>query len=131
MRPTKYPRFHTFIDAEEGLHDGNLARTLFDMGSAYLHAYYMVEISFRHPVMYFLFYRWWIPFFLHKEEQKKVDKFIRYIRSVYFRPYWAEFALYHPVQYCLFWIVLSLFEFIIKLFAVPVKIIKRGEKVEE
>ena len=131
MRPTKYPEFHYFVDVEEpNYRCGIYIREMFDSGIAIVHADYMVEMSFRHPVMYFLFYRWWILMFLHENQRKYIGKYIKRIRSKRL-PYWAEFSLYHPIQYCLFWIVISLFEFVVKLFTAPIKIIKRAKKVEE
>ena len=133
MKPTKYSEFHTYGDAmdQEQLHATSHRRKMFDLGSSFMHAYYLVEMSFRHPIMYFLFYRWWIPLFLLEEQKENFGERIKHIRSTYFRPYWAEFSLRHPVQYCLFWIVFFLFEFIVKLFTAPIKIIKRFEKIPE
>ena len=98
MRPTKYSESYWFRGAEEQFYEnGHRMREMFDSGIAIVHAHYMVEMCFRHPVMYFLFYRWWMLWFLHENERKYIGKYIKRIRAERL-PCWAEFALYHPIM---------------------------------
>jgi len=132
MRPKKYPEFHCWHGDERACFCNGIGlRDMFESGGARVHAQYMYEMSIRHPVMYFLFYRWWLFMFLHEDQKNNIAECIKYIRDNHSRPYWAEFALYHPVLYCLFWFIISIFEFVVKLFTSPIKIIKRSEKIEE
>jgi hypothetical protein len=124
MIPTKYPkrpegssdRTHSEDYADDLNGD---VRKVFDKGSAYKHAQYMVEMSFRHPIMYVLWYMWAIPLLLDEDEKPFLHKWIKYHRTRAFRPYWAEFALYHPVLFCLYWIGGIFFQFLIKLLTTP------------
>ena len=90
---------------------GNV-RQLFNAGSAYAHALYMVQMSFKHPILYFLWYRWWIPSLLHDSERKHVSLCVREFRKGEYRPYWAEFSLYHPFQFILWLFLFRLFSFL-------------------
>jgi len=114
---------------EERAYGSCTMRSAFDIGSAYEHAHYMIEMSFRHPIMYFLFYRWWVPLFLHEGQREKIVCWIEKLRKSHFRPYWAEFALRHPIQYALFWIVCAPFQFLIKFLTAPIKKIDTSEKL--
>ena len=86
MRPAKYSEFHHFVDVEEHhFQSGIYIREMFDSGIAIVHAHYMVEMSFRHPVMYFLFYRWWVLWFLHENQRK-------YIGAPLIIPFYASYS---------------------------------------
>ena len=99
-------------------HSGAIRR-LFNAGSAYAHGRYMIEMSFKHPIMYILWFRWWIPYLLHKDERKMLREAIEFSRKYEYRPYWAEFALHHPVLF----LVYLLFQTFIKFLSTPIKII--------
>jgi len=75
---------------------------LFREGSAMMHAKYLVEMEARHPIMYWCWYRWWISFLLQPNERKYLAGWMKYYRQYKFSPYWADFALYHPVQFLVF-----------------------------
>jgi len=104
---------------------------LFQNGSAYAHVRYMIEMSRRHPVLYWIWYRWWIPSLLHEDERKRLDHWRTLCLKYEFRPYWADFALYHPVQFLMFlllWRTLRIkliIEFPVKLFTIAIKKIGR------
>ena len=110
-------------------------RNLFDAGSAYLHGKYMIEMSFKHPIMYLLWYRWWVPSLLHEDERKRLRQWMDRSRRYDYRPYWAEFSLYHPVQFLVGLFLWRILQGIVKLATLPVKIIgglfKRTPKNEE
>ena len=92
-------------------------REVFDVGGAFAHADYMIQMSFKHPILYFLWYRWWAPSLLHESERKHLSFCIHDIRVYDYRPYWAEFSLYHPLQFILFLFLFRLFSFLKNLFS--------------
>jgi hypothetical protein len=121
MIPTKYPkrpawtrRFQNADEFEERLaedihdyHNGHIYRAFY-MGSGYAHARYLADMMFRHPVMYYLWYRWWIPSLLQEEERTILYNQIDVCR-VNYRPYWIEFSLYHPVLFFLWVLAFQVF----------------------
>jgi len=124
MIPTKYLKsdkarngwgcYHSHDDGEAFRH-----------GSAKLHADYLTEMKARHPIMYFCWYRWWIPTLLHEDERKDLDHYMHVCRQYRHRPFWAEFSMFHPVQYLLFFLSALLFQSAIKCLTAPIKVFKR------
>ncbi len=96
-------------------------RELFDHVVAYQHAKYLVDMSFRYPILYLLWFRWWVPSLLREPERKREIRERRLHRARYCLPYWAEFSLYHPILF-LVWLF---FERLIKFLARPIKVIRR------
>jgi hypothetical protein len=90
-------------------------RGLFDAGSAYLHGRYMIEMSFKHPIMYMLWYRWWVPSLLHEDERKHLRHWMDRSRKCDYRPYWAEFSMHHPIQFIVGLFLWRIFQGLIKL----------------
>ena len=102
----------------------------FRCGSAIQHMRYLAEMSRRHPIMYWLWFRWWIPTLLHEDERKRLNDFCI---DHEFRPYWADFALYRPVQFLVFLFlrrcVQTFAKIYVKLLSAPIKAISRILKV--
>ena len=123
MIPTKYPERtdNTGADWTDTFREGEL----FQVGSAKAHADYLIEMKAKHPIMYFLWFRWWIPSLLHDDERKQLDHYIKICRKHRHRSYWAEFAMYHPVQYLLYVLTVLFFQGFIKYLPTPVKVISR------
>ena len=103
---------------------------VFREGSGVGHACYLTEMSFKHPIMYFCFYRWWIPTLLTPNERRAFDELYQWRHRDFYRPYWAEFSSHHPVQFLLLFIVFVLFQSFIKLLTAPVKAVHRVFKVQ-
>ena len=106
----------------------------FRCGSAYEHAGYLIEMSRRHPIMYWIWYRWWVPLLLHKDERQRLDGHVESRQRFGFRPYWADFALYHPVQFLVFLLLRSpclwiLNQPVVVSLTAPIKIIGRVLKL--
>jgi hypothetical protein len=100
----KYPKRPVDENDNPNIFSGEewYAGYLFRCGCAHKHARYLIEMSRRHPVMYWIWYRWWIPSLLHEDEHEKLDHAMKYCKKFEFRSYWADFALYHPVQFLVF-----------------------------
>ena len=100
----------------------------FRCGSAYAHAGYLIEMSRRHPIMYWLWYRWWIPSLLHEDERKKLVQRIESRLRVDYRPYWADFALYHPIQFLMYlllrWHVKQMTKLYVKLLSTAIQVVR-------
>ena len=107
---------------------------LFQEGSAEVHAPYLLEMKAKHPIMYWLWYRWWIPSLLQPDERKQLKCSLVYYRKYKFRPYWADFALYHPVQFLVYlllvYTVTLIAKFCKKLFATPIQIVFGSSKIK-
>jgi len=119
----KYPKRP--VDEHDNPHDDISAGEYsaghkFRCGSAFRHVKYLIEMSRRHPIMYWIWYRWWIPSLLHADERKKLDNFTL---EHEFRPYWADFALYHPVQFLVFLFLRQVFQAFVKPLTSFVKIV--------
>jgi len=96
----------------------------FHEGSGFICAEFLREMSVRHPIMYLLFYRWWIPMQLSPEEREEFDR-VREVNRYKYTAYWMEFALYHPVQFVLLRPIWIAFQPCVKLFAAPIEVVKR------
>jgi hypothetical protein len=97
----KYPK--RLVDEDDHLYYHDIQPGYaFQCGCAHMHARYLIEMSRRHPIMYWVWYRWWIPSLLHEDERRLLDWKLRNCKQFEFRPYWADFALYHPVQFLVF-----------------------------
>ena len=82
---------------------------------------YSLEMSFRHPILYFLFYRWWVRLGCPPKYRPLLIGEYYYQRTYRYRTYWTEFSLYHPVQYMLLLFVVTVFKFLIKCLTAPIK----------
>ena len=85
---------------------------------------YMIEMSFRHPIMYFLWYRWWIPTLMSEEYRKDFPTYMKNRREIYVS-YWAGFAQYHPVLFLWYALPVLFFQGTIKFFSASIKVIGR------
>ena len=87
-------------------------------------AEYMGEMRFRHPIMYYLWYRWWLMRLVPPKCVPYVKKSMceRNINGRY-RVYWAAFALHHPVLFFLWTVFRVVFQFVVKLFTLPIKVV--------
>jgi hypothetical protein len=92
------------------------------VGEVWAVAKYMVELKLRHPVMYCLFYRWWIPSLLPKNARKLLPYAIHATQQINFLPFWAEFAKYHPVLFAF----VFFFQFVVQFLTTPIKTITVG-----
>ena len=106
MPPAKYPELDEIAGYTLPFYDGNGAE----------HAHYLIEMSFKRPIMYLLFYRWWVPGLLSAVERKRLEQ---YDFSMLRRSYWAEFSLYHPVQFMLLLFAHRAFQFCVKFLIKP------------
>lgn len=105
----------------------------FNNGAACAYARYMIEMSFKHPIMYLLFFHWWIPSLLHKDEYDGLDPrwrpgiktWVKQLRKTDYKPYWAEFSLYHPIQFLVFLLAIRIFQGIVKFLTGFIKVISR------
>ena len=76
---------------------GSTKRECFDAGAAKTYARWMVELSFKRPLAYFLWYRWYIPMRLTPAAREELPHIIKYLREGHYLPFWAECAHYHPI----------------------------------
>jgi len=99
------------------------------------YAKYMVDFSIRHPIMYFLFYRWWLFYSMRGESREQLTKWIKHWRTCYphvghFRmSFWAAFALYHPVLVLLWIMFRSVLQFAENFVTAPCKAVYRRVNV--
>jgi len=123
MIPSKYPKRtdHNTADWTTHWRDGEL----FQVGSARAHADYLIEMKARSPVMYFLWYRWWIPSLLHEEERVQLEDYLNCCRRIRHRSYWAAFSLHHPVLFLLYFLFIFFFQITVKFLTAPIKVIGR------
>jgi hypothetical protein len=127
----KYPKRP--VDENDHIYHHNIQPgDAFRCGCARMHARYLTEMSRRHPVMYWGWYRWWIPSLLHEDEYKELDHWLKYYRNFEFRPYWADFALYHPVQFLVYLLLMKTMKFVakthIKFLTTVVKAVKLSKE---
>jgi len=111
-------------------------------GGVGAHLFFMRDMLFRHPVMYFLFYRWWLLrslpdqgillpgcddttgtikqyFDYYKNTTKDPPSVYDYYQSL---PIWARFAIYHPI-FVLLWIAFrTVCKFLEQFLTAPVQI---------
>jgi len=110
--PTKYPPCISpdlYVDTVQGaiqlrtFTDEGKPLGYFSDGNGAEHAHYLYDLCFRHPIMYYLFYRWWVPSLLVPEERARFDEILYHMWRIQwiYTPHWAEFAKYHPVQFML------------------------------
>lgn len=97
----------------------------FEQGHPAAYAKYVVEMSFRHPIMYLLLYRWWTRSLLHEEDRQTFDRLLVHYRGETFSPYWTKFSLYHPVQFAIFLFFDRLFQLCVKVLTAFIKPINR------
>ena len=86
---------------------------------------YMQDMWLRHPIMYILFYRWWLLYSLPVH--------IRWFlvlpsamtgRYSNFMPQWATFALYHPILFVFWLLFYSGFQLVVKCLTAPIQIFR-------
>ena len=77
----------------------------------------MHEMRVRHPIAYYLWYKWWLPTLLTKEERERLPH--AWNESHVVSEYWTQFALYHPFSY----LVVLLFQVVIKHVTTQVKLV--------
>jgi hypothetical protein len=124
----KYPKrpVDKYDDLECGqwsYYDDPVIGRRFRCGSASAHAQYLIEMSRQHPIMYWIWYRWWLPLLLHEDEYVYLSGYVkRFVREKY-RPYWADFALYHPIQFVVFLFLRYAFHAIKKFMSFLIKIV--------
>jgi len=81
---------------------------------------FMVKMSVKHPVAFYLWYRWWIPLLVSVEERKKIPReFCLRSSSEYGGAYWRDFALCHP--FLVLWVLL--FQSVIQYLTTSVKML--------
>ena len=127
MFPTKFPKCPHVSGVESYQADKYDFRKccMFNEGYITLHARYLIEMSFKHPIMYVLWYRWWIVSLIHKDDRTGFELRLKTYRS-YYRPYWAEFSSHHPIQYVIFLLLhLLVLQTAVKLLTSLVKIVSR------
>ena len=86
-------------------------KELYSLNVSHYHAF-QGEFRIRHPIMYWLFYKWWLEYRVRKYKKGKVpscgDEWPVYDPTgVYVAPYMVNstrFALYHPILF-LFWLI--------------------------
>ena len=86
------------------------------------YAEYMVDFRLRHPILYYLGYRWWLMRTIPPESRQLVKIVLRVYGGREAQT-WAVFAKYHPVMYLFGLLLLFIFQPLVKLFTAPVKII--------
>jgi len=124
----KYPKRPEDVDYMPYNDSGNSqyrGGRLFRMGVAIMHAQYMIEMSRKHPIMYWLWYRWWVPSLLHEDERKRLDSWQKVLLEFKYNPYWADFSMYHPVQFLVFLLLRNACKFFVNSLTTPIKIIGR------
>jgi hypothetical protein len=125
----KYPKRP--VNEYDRSHDSELAYLevhgdgrRFVYGSAAAHAKYLIEMSRRHPIMYWCWYRHWMLSLLHEEEHKKIDQCMKKYLDYDYRPFWADFALYHPIQFLVFLFVRNIFQLMKKFTSFLVNVVR-------
>jgi hypothetical protein len=121
-------REHLTKDVRATLHDAKEVRSvndsfsgrpafLFADGNVYVYAVYLVRMQYKHPIWYQLWYRWWVPHLLHKEERVNLTTAIEFAKLSRPQPFWADFSLCHPFLFFL----LLFFQTLVKFFTAPRK----------
>lgn len=67
---------------------------------------YMFEMSQKHPIMYLLWYRWWLPTLLTDWSREYIAEAGEDLQYNYNYPvWWTGFAMYHPLQFVVLYLL--------------------------
>ena len=88
----------------------------------YYYAEYLWEFRAKHPIMYYLWYRWWFMQFVPSREVPYVKDHMRTYKGKHNTVY-ATLEMYHPVLFFKWLFLCLLFQFVVKFFTAPVKVI--------
>ena len=86
---------------------------------------YMAEFSIRHPILYILWYKWWLMYSMPKEMRKHLPTVLRCERRRLRHPLWAEFAMHNPLLFLLWLIMYTSFQITVKVVTAPCKVAVR------
>ena len=89
----------------------------------YNYGHYLWEFRARHPIMYYLWYRWWFMRFVPAREVSLVKGAIRDYKGKHGTPR-ATFAMYHPILFFVWLVLCFLFQLAVKALTAPVKVIR-------
>jgi hypothetical protein len=98
---------------------------IFWKGSSYAHAAYLVDMRLKHPILYFLWYRWWVMWLLHEDELRSLTEHMQYIHQKKYNPTWVYFSGEHPVLFLFYLLFHFTFQTMVKFFSTPRKIVNR------
>jgi len=107
---------------EISLSDLSSAGELLDIVGPYRYARYLREFYIRHPLMWFLFYRWWFLWAAPKEMRPGLLQHIRTDHAD--APFWKDFVSHHPVLFILWLAVRTLFQLFVNIQAASLKILR-------
>ena len=106
------------VQEKKRLPDLNSAAEMFNRTDDYCYIEYMCDFRYRHPVMFWLFYRWWFLLSVEKPLRPYLIKEMKARRSPKFP--WHVYAIYHPVLFLMWLAMYTVFQCII---AVPAAVI--------
>jgi len=95
-----------------------------------MYVIYMLDFKVRHPIMWLLWYRWWLLYSLPKELRQERMAQLRYCCLTH--RFGMEFAIQHPILSLVWMLIYPIFKLVVKLFTAPVKAIfpAKGEVCE-
>jgi hypothetical protein len=109
---------------KEGPKPGLLfAKDLLDYVKDTRYAAYIAEFRLKHPVLYFMGYKWYFYWSAPRSIRKYLPKLIVSHTGGH-ETYWASFAMQHPVLFLL----LSGFQFFKKNLTAPIKKVFTGKR---
>jgi len=106
---------------DEPLPDFASAKRLFGKMRENRYVSYMIEFRAKNPIMYAVFYRWWLVRGAPKPIQEHIPRIVRVGGAYASR--WPDFAMHHPVLFFLWLILFASFQFFVKLLTAPIQTI--------
>jgi len=116
------------LDRKYRLVDFAGAEYLFDNLGEERYVEYMLDFSTKHPVFYWLFYRWWLMRAVPKELRPFIPRLIRLKREQFQYRLDHEFALKHPLLFLTKLVTYSLFKIGVKTLTASVKVLQSFRK---
>ena len=114
MVPIKYPKESSLYIFPHG-HPNGMTHTL---------AKQMLTLWYSHPIIYLLWYRWWIPSLLHEDDRENLIYILGGDQIT--APYWVEFSKFHPVQFvAILLLIIRPYQIVVKCFTTIVKKVNR------
>lgn len=123
----KYAAFVWWVSPnEQDYPDFNSSHHWFGIMRFVGYAAYISAFRLRHPIMYFLWYRWWLFRFTSPELRQHLAESTHDWKRPFYcftgpRNYWAAFAMYHPVVFLVRLLWLTCYQFFVQLFSAPVE----------
>jgi hypothetical protein len=96
------------VQEKKRLPDLNSAAEMFNRTDDYCYIEYMCDFRSRHPILFWLFYRWWFLLSVDKNLRQYLVKEMKLRRSPEFS--WHVYAIYHPVLFLLWLALYTVFQ---------------------